>query len=176
MTSVAEKKRRKRAIKAKGRVSPSGKADHTTLAATVIQDRQSNRPTPERMSRGKWAEPQGPKKSDQPIVDTQADMIAVLHAQGQISDGQEQAARHFQALRTAYLAELPDVKGYRSCIDPSVPGFDDGDGDPAVIAEYRGLERKLSYPQRRELLAVCESDQMRCNNEILRQALDVVGS
>lgn len=132
------------------------------------------RPTKERKSRGTWAEPQGGVKSQQPIVDLAHDRIGQLHVDRKITTSQEQAARSWQWLRAKYLAEMPEISGYKSCLAGSVPGYDDGDGDAVVIAAYRAMERSLSLPQRRMMLLVCDMNERPPNIEILRAALDVI--
>jgi hypothetical protein len=91
-----------------------------------------------------------------------------------ITNSQEQAARVFQAARLAYLAELPEISGYKSCIAGDVPGFDDGDGDPQVIERYRDIERAVGRQGRIELLWVCEDNQKPRSVEVLRLALDAI--
>lgn len=132
------------------------------------------RPTPERHAQGTWAEAEGSMKSRQPIVDLAADQIGRLYTRKQITSTQEQAARHWQELRARYLAELPEISGYKSCLAGSVPGYDDSDGNPAVIAEYRTLEGKLGVVYRRELLWVCDEGNEPTSVPKLRAALDVV--
>lgn len=94
------------------------------------------RPTPERMAKGTWTTPED---RDAALMDLDHDEVARLHRRGDITDAQEASARTYQQAWADYLAEIPEVSGYRSCIDDSVPGYDDGDGDPAVIARYRRL-------------------------------------
>lgn len=132
------------------------------------------RPTPEQIGKGAYQFPRGPGKADRPVHNAASDAIARLHLDGKISNGQEQAARHWQQLRRAYIKELPDVQGYKSCIAGSVPGFDDGDGDPEVIAEYRQMEALLSRAQRVEVLRVCEDDRRPSDLRLLRSALSAL--
>jgi len=66
------------------------------------------------------------------------------------------------------------VQGFKSCIAGTVPGYDDGDGDPAIIAEYRSMEARLSRSQRIEVLHVCEDGNRPRQVDLLRAALDVV--
>jgi hypothetical protein len=122
------------------------------------------------MARGCWHV----AAKDAPAVDIAADMVGQLRAAQQITQSQEQAARTWQQLRAAYLAELPEISGYRSCIDPSVPGFDDSDGDPVVIERYREVERALGQQGRRIMLWVCEADERPYDLRLLKWALDVV--
>jgi hypothetical protein len=137
---------------------------------------KAERPNAMRKSRGMWAIPKGMGKHEQPAVDMASDMIGVLYVGRQISSQQEQAARLYQELRAAYLAELPDVRGYKSCLAGSVPGYDDGDGNPEVIAAFRSLEKRLTMPQRREMLIVCDMDERPRNIETLRAALDAISA
>lgn len=133
------------------------------------------RPTPERLARGVFTKPKGMGKHEIPVTDLTADMVALLLHHQRITTGQEQAARTFQAARLAYLAELPEISGYKSCIAGDVPGFDDGDGDPVVIERYRDIERAVGLNGRRELLWVCDLGNKPRSIELLRWALDVIG-
>lgn len=135
---------------------------------------QAERPTAERMARGVWTEPKGMGKNEIPVTDVAADMVGWLLFRRIITNSQEQAARVFQAARLAYLAELPEVSGYKSCIAGDVPGFDDGDGDPQVIERYRDIERAVGRQGRIELLCVCEDNQKPRSVEVLRLALDAI--
>ena len=137
---------------------------------------KAERPNALRKSRGMWAIPKGMGKHEQPAVDMASDMIGVLYVGRQINSQQEQAALHFKALRDAYIAEHPDVRGYKSCLAGSVPGFDDGDGDPEIIAAYRSIEKRLTLPQRRELLLVIDANERPRNIEMLRAALDAIAA
>lgn len=134
----------------------------------------AERPTPERMSRGVWTEPKGMGKNEIPVTDIAEDMVGLLYYRQQISSKHEQAARLFQQVRAAYLAELPEVSGYKSCLAGTVPGFDDGDGDADVIERYRSMERAAGLHGRRELLWVCDDNQRPRNVELLRWALEAV--
>lgn len=173
MSSKAEKRRRRKKARteAQSPVAGSG-SQNRDLTPSALPDRPNNRPTAERMARGAWAMPQGAQKSRQPVVDAASDMVGWLLVSKKITHSQEQAARHFQELRGRYMDELPEISGYKSCLAGSVPGFDDGDGDAAVIAEYRRIERKLTIPQRREVLRVCDMGEKPANIELLRSALD----
>ena len=137
---------------------------------------KAERPNAMRKSRGMWAIPKGMGKHEQPAVDMASDMIGVLYVGRQISSQQEQAALHFKALRDAYIAEHPDVRGFKSCLAGSVPGFDDGEGDPEIIAAYRSIEKRLTLPQRRELLLVIDDNERPRNIETLRAALDAISA
>lgn len=140
----------------------------------LARGKSAERPTPERIARGVWTKPTGMGKHEIPVTDLTADMVALLLHQQRITSGQEQAARTFQAARLAYLAELPEISGYKSCIAGDVPGFDDGDGDPVVIERYRDIERAVGLNGRRELLWVCDLGNKPRSIELLRWALDVI--
>jgi len=169
-------KRRRQQARQQLRAQPPGKRKDAPQRATQPRTGQAVRPTPERMARGKWTQPQGMGKDNIAVTDMAADMVARLFLDGSITKGQEQAARTWQEIRARYEAELPDIAGYKSCIDGSVPGFDDGDGDPQVIEEYRAMERRLSLPQRRAILCVCWQDAPPPSMDVLRGALDVISN
>jgi len=134
----------------------------------------AERPTPERQKHGVWTKPTGMGKNEIPVTDLTADMVGLLFHQRIITSSQEQSARTFQAARVAYLAEMPEISGYKSCIAGDVPGYDDGDGDPRVIEHYRDIERAVGIAGRRELLHVCEEGQKPRSVELLRWALDAI--
>lgn len=170
MSSKAARKRQRRREKQRMKTAAP---QQRTPNPTGIQ-RTAERPTDERMAHGKWAEPQGAMKATQPIVDLASDVVGDLYHRGQITSAQEQAARLFQQLRADYLQELPDISGYKSCLAGGVPGYDDGVGNPDVIARYRSIEGKLSLPERREMLWVCDANHQPRNLPALQAALDVV--
>lgn len=132
------------------------------------------RPTPQRKRRGRWTSPTGMGKHEIAMTDMASDAIGALFVDGWITKGEEQAARTWQELHAAYLHELPDISGYKSCLDGGIPGFDDGDGDPEVIRAYREMEGRMSFAQRREILWVCWSDNEPNSLEMLKSALGVV--
>jgi hypothetical protein len=131
------------------------------------------RPTEWRRRFGVWADPTGSAKSTQPTVDLAADEIGKLHVAGKITDAQEQAARTFQAVRGAYIREY-GLRAFKSCIAGGVPSYDDGEGDPVILAEYRSLEAKLSLRERSELLHVADDNHPPRALPVLRAALDKV--
>ena len=177
MTSKAKARRNKKAVQRRN-AEPGPEAPENT--ATAPQRANSGRgdtmrPTPERQALGRWAVPQGGVKSQQPVVDMASDMIGLLHCQRRITDAQEQAARTWQELRAKWLQEFPDLAQFKSCLHGSVPGYDDSEGDASVIAAYRAVEAKMTLPQRRMMLWVCDMNERPANIAVLRQALDVVG-
>jgi len=143
--------------KPKHRSQASDLAERATGDTPAAPDR-AERPTSQRRKLGVWALPQGAMKSTQPMVDTASDMIGILHHARRITSQHEQAARQFQSLRAAYTQEFPDVEGFKSCLAGSVPGYDDGDGNESIIAEYRKMEKTLGE-YRSEVIWVCEDDQ-----------------
>jgi len=162
----ARRKAKQRAAQAQAPQRATRRSQGSTGASVALCER----PTDERMTRGSWHV----ASKEAPAVDVAADMIGHLRATQKITQAQEQAARTWQELRVAYLAELPEISGYRSCIDPSVPGYDDGDGDAAVIRRYREIERALGQQGRRIVLWVCEHGERPYDLRLLRWALDVV--
>lgn len=134
------------------------------------------RPTPEREARGKWADRHSRGRSGAINLDLHHDQIAQLADAGEIDAAQAQAARDWQELRAAYLRELPEVRGYLSCLAGGEHGHDDSDGDPAVLARYREIEARMSRRMLAELMAVCEHDQPPRSIVLLRAALDAVAA
>lgn len=178
MSSRKKLKRQKKAQERQELKQAVGVAGMSDLPASEAAERagEASRPTTERRKRGTWAEPQGMGKHERPVVDLASDEIGRLFQAGRITGAQEQAARQYQELRAAYITELPDVRGFKSCLAGSVPGFDDGDGNPEVIAAWRKLDGRLSQQQRREMLLVCDMDERPRNIETLRAALDAIGA
>ena len=116
----------------------------------------AERPTDERKARGVWIEPQGAMRAAQPTVDVANDAVGRMYERKLIGKAEEQAARRFQEIRAAYIAEMPDIAQFKSCIAGSVPGYDDGDGNPAILAAYRKIERTMTPAQRSLVIALCE--------------------
>jgi len=137
------------------------------------QDRPQ-RPTAQRMARGTWAMPQGAKKSEQPMVDMTEDMIGYLHTKQIISDAQLNAARAWQELRAAYVAEWPETSGYKSCLNGEQPGYDDSDGNPEVVKRYDDIKRSIGREYFNEVVRVCLDSLPPRHIHILRCALDAV--
>lgn len=159
----------------KGSKRRQRRAQKPTEQQTARPDRGAERPTPERRSRGVWTEPKGMGKHDIPTVDLASDMVGYLLHKQVITSSQEQAARTFQAARAAYLTELPEIGKFKSCLTGEIPGYDDGDGDPEIIARYREIEKALGWRARPEILWVCEDNQPPRNVEMLRWGLDAIG-
>lgn len=179
---MSSRKKQKRQQKAQERqklrqaVSAYQKGEQPVSGPEIGLSAESSRPTSERKSRGTWAEPSGMGKHERPVVDLASDEIGRLFQAGRITGSQEQAARQYQELRAAYISELPDVRGFKSCLAGSVPGYDDSDGDPQTIAAWRKLDGRLSHPQRREMLLVCDMDERPRNIDVLRAALDAISN
>lgn len=139
------------------------------VAAPVAE---AERPTPERMRRGVWNVPKGQGAKERAVTDMAEDMIGQLLTAQVISKPQEEAARRWQELRLAYMAEFPETSGFKSCISPDVPGYDDGDGNPEVIEAYRSAEKALGREAMREVIRVCEDNQKPSRVWLLRWALE----
>ena len=171
MSSKAARRRAKKAAqKTLGQV-----IKEVTAPAAQPSGRRAVRPTEERKAHGTWATPSGAVKHQQPMVDMASDQIGILFVRGKLNPTQEQSARAFQQARADYLCELPDVSGYKSCLAGSVPGYDDGDGNPAVIQAYRSLERRLRIGgYLREVIWVCAEDNRPNNLDALRAGLDLL--
>lgn len=142
--------------KAKVGAKTTGAKPLQPVEVSTVPANRAQRPTAERMRHGVWAKPQGADKASQPMADVASDAVGRMFHSGAITPAEEQAARHFQSLRQAYMGELPDVVLFKSCLSGSVPGFDDGDGDPDVIRAYRDMERRIGTSARAIVLAVCE--------------------
>lgn len=140
MKALAKKRNRK--ARQMSDASATTPANVSTAPAVYVAEIEDNRPTAERRARGVWHTPKGQGKSDRPMFDRAEDMIGRLYAEGQLTDGQEMAARQWQEIHAAYEAEI-GCKGYRSCLDISSGGYDGSDGNPAVMREYRRLLKAL---------------------------------
>lgn len=175
MASKAQKRRNKR--RAKGYEAPTIATNERTgtksLNLAGVAKRQSNKPTKERQMRGVWAK----GKDEQPDVDLAADMAGALYHRREITEAQLEAARSFQEIRAAYVAEL-GVAGYKSCLAGGVGGHDEGDGNPEVFKAYRHITRRLSRPQVRVLEVGLEMAPDQAGSLTvwkLRDALDAIG-
>lgn len=162
-------KARRRAEKAKasfpGYVPPK--------VTPIASEGRSERPTAERLKRGKWALPQGMGKHEQPAVDLEADEIGRLYEKGDITTHQEQAARTAQQAHADYSAELGLSLG-RSCLDMSPVGHDDSDGNPEAMAAWRNITGKLTYWQEGALVWTAIHGHEPGNLPLLCEALDAI--
>lgn len=177
MAKARSKRKQKQQERARKRFTILAAAANTNTPeeAPVIQD--PFRPTPERRRHGKWADPQGQGKAFQPVVDLAPDMIGSLYQSGKISTSQEQAARLFQELRAAFVAEL-GTSGYGSCLADNTQGYDASDGNPEAIARYRTLEDRIGVLMTQTLTVECDkgpSDKP-WDLAVLRNALDCVSA
>lgn len=134
MTSKAERRRRKAAQHARGQ-SQGQKVQ--ALRAVEKRTRAAVRATltPEQHKKP------GYRTNAQGHV-VRLDLIGVLHEDGFLSDSEEQAARRFQELRRDYEYEMRK-RGFRCTLEDSAGGFDNGDGRPEVVREYRRCEDVL---------------------------------
>jgi hypothetical protein len=130
--SKAERRRLKRAQRAAGRPAQRDKANLADVAPKS-EKAHSTAPTPRQQAHHAYAKPEGQAKNSKPWINETPDLIGVLYKRGRITTAEEQAARHFQKVRAAYLQEI-GIAGYRSCLDITKAGHDDSDGDFAVIA------------------------------------------
>jgi hypothetical protein len=87
------------------------------------------------------------------VINIAPDLLGRLWVERVITDRHHDAARTFQALRAAYHEQL-GTRGFRSCLDVGVGGYDTDDGDPDVIRAYRRLERAVPGPS---LLIIAEA-------------------
>lgn len=176
MSSKAQKRRNKR--RAKGYIPPEVATNERTgvkgRSLRAVAKRQSMKPTDERRAHGVWVE----GKAEQPDVDLASDMAGTLFHRREINEAQLEAARSFQEVRAAFVAEL-GVSGYRSCLAGGVGGHDDGDGNPEVFRAYRHITRQLTPPQVRVLevgLDMPPEQAGRLTVWKLRDALDAISA
>jgi len=108
-------------------------------------------------------------------MDMASEVIDMLFQAGKITSSQEQAAIMFKAARAAYMKELPETSGYKSCLVGRAPDHDDGDGNPALIAAYRALEAKLDRQERTNVIDATDGNQP-ASLVILRSGLDKLRS
>lgn len=130
------------------------------------------RPTPQQAAKTDFRYPSGPGRQDQPVVNLRADMIALLMLPPAQLDGiQHDAARDWQELRADVAAEI-GLRGYRSCLDISIAGHDETDGNAPLMAYWRMVNRVLG-PRRVALLdAVCVEGAKPVDLEAFKAALD----
>ena len=170
--SKAAQRRRRKAANASQVVQV---AETHEQPVTVQHRRPDSNPTPERRARGSWRKP--PKGEQGPMIDIASDMIGRLHNEGSLTTSQEQAARQFTALRSAYVAEL-DVSQHRSCLDNSGGGYDSGDGNPEAMSAYRSLENRIGRISTAILILETEKapDDMPFDLPSLRNALNCMAA
>jgi len=173
MSSKAQKRRNKRMAKAATQ-NTQDRSGAQTIALRAVSKRQSMKPTPERKARGVWVD----GKDAQPDVDLAEDLAGTLFHARQISDRQLEAARQFQEIRAAYIAEFA-VPGYKSCLAGGVGGHDEGDGNPEAFRAYRKITKPLNREQLTALergLDLSPCDAGRVTVWKLRDALDAISA
>ena len=165
----AQRRRMKQAQRAHGYTAQP--ADRVPQASTGIK-RGPVRPTKERAARGVWAVTDG-DRSKAPMIDRAHDMIGVLDTQGKINHSQEQAARVFQEVVAAYIADL-GIGSYRSCLNDGGGGHDGGDGNIEAKRAHDGLKKRLGAVRYLYLRTETEkpTDGKPGSIEYLRRALD----
>ena len=144
MASKAQRRRNKR--RANDHTDVPEVSGGQVLQLRAVAKRKSNKPTPERQSRGVWVK----GKEYQPDVDRASDMAGVLYHKREINQAQLEAARAFQEVRAAYVAEIGTF-GYKSCLAGGFGGHDESDGNPEVFKAYRHFTRPLAKQQLRAL-------------------------
>lgn len=168
-----DKRRRKRHRMREKQIVHVGAENPVKATHAPVQRASGTEPTPERLARGSWADrKQGAKQ----YIDRAADVIGEMHLDGTISDQQLNAARHYEEVRARFLAGLPDVSGYKSCLGDNVGGYDAGDGDPATEKEMRAIERAIGMIGSWELSRVV-ADQVRPRRlDVFKSALDAISA
>jgi hypothetical protein len=167
MSDRAKKLRQKR--RERRQRAGKGNKQHTLPKTQNGTHESAERPTEQRAAIGHWVQGDGKHQ------DLAADMIGLLLVSRQITPEQEQAARHWEQLRAAYIAEMPDLRVIKSCLNNDVRGHDDSDGDPEALAAYREMMDKLTPAQESEVLHVVDRRTKPRDLGTLRAALDVIG-
>lgn len=172
-------KGKKQTAKARFEVIATPAASNADFAPSVepMERHKAIRPTPERIERGTWAKMPDDASRTAPMVDLASDMIGALYASRQITSGQHDAARLFQAVLDDYLSEF-GVPGYRSCLAGGVGGQDNSDGDVEAFKRHRAMQHKLGatrYLYLRSELAK-GADRKPASVEMLRRALDAINA
>lgn len=175
MASKAQKlkqKKRANAIRAQSAPPPDAKPDTVKRPpAQMLPKVEAIRPTIERMAKGAFRMPAGRGKQSMPAVDEEHDAIAKLHRARLISDDQEQAARDWQDLKAAIRAELGLSQG-RSCLDMTPCGYDNDDGDPALMQRWERIEAELGSWKTGALDYTCVLGHPPANLGLLKSSLD----
>ena len=173
----AERRRRKRSARlARSEMAVTASGQHGQNTApeprSATETGETVIPTPERLKRGYWPErgSQGLQQDEHP------DMIGRLHQQGALSQSQHDAARLWQDIRAAWVAEL-GVTGYRSCIG-DFGGHDETDGNVEAVKRYLGLRDKIGRVAEATLRIECDkpADAQPISLAVLRNALDRVNA
>ena len=178
MTSQAERKRRRRERNRIMAAKTHGEAE--TLAAggqvahyDAYPAPEDNRPTSEARSHGSYVQAEDSRTA--PWVNRHVDMIGRLGAVNALTPAQVEAARLWQEIHAAYLAELGVAQG-RSCLDISAGGHDGSDGNPAAMTAYRSLVRRIGTVHSARLCNEVDKGPHEKPGDLpaLRRALDAV--
>lgn len=168
----AERRRQKRASRTVAASVASAPQNTAPEPLSATETGETAIPTPERLKRGYWPErgSQGLQQDEHP------DMIGRLHQQGALSQSQHDAARLWQYIRAAWVAEL-GVAGYRSCIG-DFGGHDETDGNVEAVKRYLGLRDKIGRVAEATLRIECDkpADARPISLAVLRNALDRVNA
>ena len=131
------------------------------------------RPTAERLAKGIWTV----ASRTAPAVDDACDYIGRLYAMKLIEYHHHEAARMFQDIIAAFMADLP-ITGFRSCLAGGTGAYDSGDGNPAAVKAYDSMKRKLGAVRFAYLRTQVDkpSDAPIKDVDVLRNALDAVSA
>ena len=167
MSSRAARRRRKRATE----------ADNLPVAPQVVESREIvavdeiARPTAERLAKGIWTV----AGRSAPAIDDACDYIGRLYAMKLIEYHHHEAARMFQDIVAAFMADLP-IAGFRSCLAGGSGAYDSCDGNPAAVKAYDAMKRKLGAVRFAYLRTQVDkpSDAPIKDVDVLRNALEKV--
>lgn len=167
MTSKTQRRRKRKAANQQATTAPTADLRIVTapISATTTQ------PTAERRARGTW------HVTKIGLQDIACDLIGRLAVDGLLTGQQVEAARLFQEIHAAYVAELGTV-GYRSCIAGGSGGYDAGDGNPEAIRAYNRMAATVGPKHLWILRQDCAKgpDDRSWSIEGLRSALDAMGA
>lgn len=135
-------------------------------------DRERDRPTPERKSKGTWVWTGTRQAGVIHPMDVAAHPIDALEHSGQLSNEQASAGRDFEALWNA-AKQTPGIRDSTTLWEPK--GHESDDGNIEAVTRYRELARRIGMLRDRQLIWVCVyHNAPRNQNEIaqLREALN----
>ena len=167
MSSKAARRRRKRPVQADNLPSRPVTAETTQGPPAG----EIARPTAERLAKGIWTV----ASRSAPAVDDACDYIGRLYAMKLIEYHHHEAARMFQDIVAAFMADLP-IAGFRSCLAGGTGAYDSGDGNPAAVKAYDAMKRKLGAVRFAYLRTQVDkpSDAPIKDVDVLRNALEAV--
>lgn len=178
MSSQADaRRRRKERNRINAANAPGAPLEPVTISTTPAQEREVA-PTTEQRAKAAYAKPgEGKGNNAGHWRNLHPDMIGRLHHEGKLSQSQYEAARLWQEIRAAWVAEL-GTPGYGSCLADNQSGYDAGDGNIAAVRAYTAMRDKIGRVASSVLSIECDKGADRRPSDLvfLRVALNRIGA